>query len=45
MKTLIKVLFIFSLFSLLGMFNVAHAAKVYVIGSPTIFPKYNETLL
>ena len=44
MKTLIKVLFIFSLFSLLGMFNAAEAAEVYVIGSPTSFPERNETL-
>ena len=44
MKTMIRFILVLSLFSLLGMFNVADAAKVYVMGSPTVFPENNKEL-
>ncbi len=44
MKTMISLLLTFCLFPLCGMFNVADAAKVYVMGSPTVLPEYNNKL-
>ena len=44
MKRIIFSIFIFSFFSLLSMFNAAVASNVYVIGSPTVFPKRHKTI-
>lgn len=44
MKTLIRVLLTLCIFSLLGMFNAADAAKVYVLGDPSTLPERNKTL-
>lgn len=44
MKNVIRLILTLCLFSLLGMFNAAFAAKVYVMGSPTELPEYNKKL-
>ncbi len=44
MKYIVKVLLTLCLFSLLGMFNAAYAAKVYVLGDPWELPERNKTL-
>ncbi len=44
MKNVIHFIFILSLFSLLGMFNAAFAAKVYVLGDPEQLPERHKTL-
>ena len=44
MKNVMRLIFTLCLFSLLGLFNAADAAKVYVMGSPTDFPEWNKTL-
>ncbi len=44
MKNVIHFILILSLFSLLGMFNAAFAAKVYVLGDPAQLPERHKTL-
>ena len=44
MRNIFCFLIILSLFSLLGMFSAAFAARVYVMGSPTVLPTSNNTL-
>ena len=44
MKIMMRLILTLCLFSLLGMFNAAFAAEVYVLGDPSQFPERNKTL-